>query len=78
MAVKVRIGPYEATIDGYKWTVPESEDMESLLNARLEPFGPSGSDPYPDLTAARKAVEELGGEVLEYDEPKPLPPGAIY
>lgn len=77
MAVKVKIGPYEAIIDGYQWSVPEDKDFEDLLNARLEPFGPSGSDPYPDYTAAQQVVSDLGGEIVEFDKPKPLPPGAI-
>ena len=75
--VTAQFGPYKATIEGYKWSVPESESMEKLLNASLHPYGPSGSDPYPDLTAAREAVEELGGKVLDWDDIEPIPEGTI-
>jgi len=74
--VRVKFGPYEATIEGYQWNCKE-KSLEKLLNASLHPYGPSGSDPYPDLTAAKKAAAEFNGEILDYDKPKPIPEGTI-
>lgn len=69
MMVKVQVGGIIATIKNYKWT-SDNKHLEGALNAMLDPYGPSGSDPYPDLTAATEAVERLGGKVMEYDKPK--------
>ena len=76
MAAIVRIGLSEATCDGYIWT-SEDETLALLLNARMDPWGPSGSDPNPDCSAAQQAVEDLGGELLQCDEAEELPEGAI-
>lgn len=78
--VKIRIMPgLEATIEGYHWTC-DNPAFEKVLNNMLSSCGPSGSDPNPDLTAARKAVERYGAEILyadhrnyEGDEP-----GVVY
>lgn len=69
MSAKVRIYGYEASISGLKWTC-SNKPLEELLNSMREPLGPSGADPDPDYTAAMRAIEELGGELLEH---KPLP-----
>lgn len=66
--VKIKIGDVEATIENYKWTSKDKR-LENLLNTKLDPLGPSGADPYPDLTAARQVVDWLGGEIVEYDKP---------
>ena len=76
MAATVRIGASEATIDGYVWTC-EDKTLERLLNLMLDPFGPSGADPNPDVTAAHRTAARLGGEVIRQDDVEPLPPGAI-
>ncbi len=76
MPATIRIGDTEATIDGYRWTC-EDTTLERLLNLMLDPFGPSGADPNPDVTAARRAAVRLGGEVIREDGVAPLPPGAI-
>lgn len=67
--VKVEIAGITATIENYEWK-SDNKSLEGALNSMLDPYGPSGSDPYPDLTAATEAMERLGGEVVEYDEPK--------
>ena len=69
MMVKVEIAGNTATIKNYVWT-SDNKHLKDALNAMLDPYGPSGSDPYPDLTAATEAMERLGGEVVEYDEVK--------
>lgn len=76
MSATVMIGGEKATIDGYKWT-SDDQALEELLNALLDPLGPSGADPNPSLTAAQEAVKRLGGEVVRFDKPK-FDPEAVY
>lgn len=75
--VKIEIGGIEATIENYEWT-SKNKKLESLLNTMLDPLGPSGADPYPDLTAAQAAVDRLGGRVVEYDKPTDYPKGTVF
>ena len=76
MSATVIIGGEKATIDGYEWT-SDNQALEDLLNAMLDPLGPSGADPNPSLTAAQEAVKRLGGEVVRFDKPK-FDPEAVY
>lgn len=76
MSATVIIGGERATIDGYEWT-SDNQALEDLLNAMLDPLGPSGADPNPSLTAAQEAVKRLGGEVVRFDKPK-FDPEAVY
>jgi len=68
MAAKVKVLPEEVVAEcrGYHWTSTD-KDIEGYLNSLLDPWGPSGSDPNPDYTAALQAVELLGGKVVVYD-----------
>lgn len=75
---KIEIAGFEATITNYKWTCPESPELEGLLNARLPSGGPSGSDPNPDRTAAMNAVKFLGGEVIDPGPDSAFDPQVIY
>jgi len=76
MSATVIIGGERATIDGYEWT-SDNQALEDLLNAMLDPLGPSGADPNPSLTAARSAVDRLSGEVVIFDKPE-FDPEAVY
>lgn len=76
MSATIQIGPFEATIDGWEWTC-EDDTLQRLLNTMLDPYGPSGADPNPDLTAAQEAVERLGGKIIRYD-PTEYDPGVVY
>lgn len=67
--VKVELVGITAAIENYEW-ISDNKHLQGALNAMLDPYGPSGADPYPDLTAATEAMEKLGGKVIEYDEPK--------
>jgi len=67
MSATIRIGNVEATIKEYVWSC-EDAAVEAVLNGMLNPLGPSGADPAPDLHAAQVAVEVLGGEVVSSDE----------
>jgi hypothetical protein len=75
---KITIAGFEAEVKDYKWTCPESPELEGLLNARLNPGGPSGSDPNPDRTAAQNAVKFLGGKVTDPGPDSAFDPDAIY
>lgn len=76
MTAKVRIGANTATVEDYRWT-SDSAGLERSLNAMLDPSGPSGADPNPDLTAAQKAVKRLGGGIVEFDETEYIE-GRVY
>jgi len=67
MSATIRIENVEATISEYVWSC-EDATLKAVLNGLLDPLGPSGADPAPDLHAAQAAVEALGGEVVSYDE----------
>jgi hypothetical protein len=56
-----------ATIQDGVWA-SENDSLQSLLNAMLDPLGPSGSDPDPDHTAAMDAAEKLGGKITQRDK----------
>jgi len=75
--VKIKIGDVEATIENYEWSSKDKR-LEKMLNARLDPDGPSGADPYPDLTAAQEAVDSLGGEIVKYDKPPDYPEDMVF
>ena len=76
MSATIRVGDYTAVIEDYTWRggIPE---LIALLNAMLNPLGPSGSDPNPDLHAAQAAIEILGGRIIDYDETE-FVEGRIY
>jgi hypothetical protein len=81
MAVIIKNGTgIEATIEGYTW---RSDDplLEALLNSYLDVDGPSGSDPFPDLTAATEAVKRLGAgaKIVQQDPlPPPTDPNVVF
>jgi hypothetical protein len=77
MTVKVQIGPYTAQIADYVWTSPDAT-LAELLNLMLPDGGPSGSDPNPDLNAARAVVATLGGKILDPGPTPAFDPQAIY
>lgn len=76
MSARIKIGEMTATCDHYHWKA-SSPELERLLNAMLDPLGPSGADPNPDYHAALKATELLGGEVVSYDSTE-YEEGVVY
>lgn len=62
-----------AVIDGWRW---ESDNplWKRTLNAELDPFGPPGDIPYPDLDAAQQAVERYPGSYIVQQILDPYPP----
>lgn len=76
MSATIQVNGTKATITDYQWTSSD-EDLMKTLNALLDPRGPSGADPNPDLTAAQAAIDRLGGELIRFDEID-TPPGTIH
>jgi len=63
-------------IDGYKWA-SKNPKLERVLNARLDPDGPGGDDPDPDLNAATEAIETYGGKIIKQEQPLEPPKGSV-
>ena len=76
MSATIRVGTFEATIEGWQWA-GDNPAFVGMLNARLDPVGPSGADPAPDYHEALRVVEEIGGEVIDYELPEYVR-GRIY
>lgn len=76
MSASIRLGPHTATIDGYRWQ-SSHQPTADMLNGHLHQHGPSGADPDPDSTMARRMAERYGGVVEHVDE-TPFDPDAIY
>lgn len=67
--VTIEIYSKQATIQDYVWSC-EEPTIADFLNATTDLNGPSGSDPYPDLTAALRAIKEAGsGRVISFLRP---------
>ena len=77
MAVTIQL-PWGVTavIDGYQWRARDLH-VAKMLNALLDPDGPSGADPDPDRTAAQAAIDKLGGKIIQADDP-PFEDGTVY
>jgi len=67
MAATVKIGGSEATITDGTWS-SDNEILLDTLNLMLEPLGPSGADPNPDLHTAQAAIARIGGELVKFDK----------
>jgi len=65
-----------AVIKDWRWA-SEDEAFEAVLNATLDPDGPSGSIPQPDLWAANQAIEQFGGKIIKQELPEYPPKGMI-
>lgn len=76
MSATIRMFGKEFTLDAWEWT-GEADHVVELLNAKLDPLGPSGSDPNPSLHEAERIVAKLGGEIVRYDETE-YDPEMIY
>lgn len=76
--IEIKINGISAVVDHLQWVCPEMPQLEKLLNARIDPLGPSGADPYPDLTVAREVVEKFGGEITQQDPPQEVEEGRVY
>ena len=76
MNATIELAGMQATIDGWNWTGSD-EGLVALLNAMLDPDGPSGADPAPNTHEARRVAELLGGKVLEFELPE-YDPEAVY
>lgn len=68
MTATIRAGTFEATIDGWEW-IGDNASLVEMLNAHLDPEGPSGGDPAPDYHEAQRVADLIGAEVIEFDLP---------
>ena len=75
MRATVRVGDLEATLEGWRWD--GHEDLAKILNRYLDPNGPPGWDPAPELHEAQRVAALLNLEVVDYKVP-PFDKGAIY
>lgn len=78
MSAIIKVEGVKATIDDYKWT-SKNEELQDFLNSLLDPNGPSGGDPNPDLHAAQAAVQILGSgaSLIDYEK-LPYVEGRVY
>ena len=77
MSVTIRTIQDMATIDGYEWT-GDNAQLVDLLNSMLAPYGPSGADPNPDMTAAQAAIDSIGGEIVDINQDIKHVKGRVY
>jgi len=61
-----------AVINGWQWA-SNDKAFEAALNADLDPQGPGGEVPDPDMQAAQAAIKRWGGKIIIH-EPRPYPP----
>ena len=76
MIATIELAGMRATIKGWSWTGTDGQFV-TLLNAMLDPYGPSGGDPAPNTHEARRVAELLGGKVIAFELPE-YDPEAIY
>ena len=74
--VKIKTMGNEAIAQNGAW---QSKDKltQAMLRSLIPWHGVSPSDPNPNLTAAQKAIETFGGEILHAD-PVEYVEGRIY
>ena len=75
--VTLRLHNKQAIIQDWE-IVCEDDILRRWLESLRDPLGPSGADPYPDLTLAQMAVDRIGGEIVQFDPPTPLREGVTY
>ena len=79
--IKIPIGKDKvvwARVRDGEWGSDDRDLVDFLSNAVTHGlWGPGGDDPNPDLTLARKAVDLLGGEVVEHEKDA-MPPDTVF
>lgn len=79
IAVKFPFGPEKgsvAVIQEYQWA-SMNKQLEKALNLMLDPDGPGGEVPYPDLQAAQAAVEMYRGKIIKQELREYPPTNAV-
>lgn len=77
MSVTIRIADIEATIQNLQWTC-DDEDILAMLQSFVPRHGPSGADPWPDMTVAQEAMRLMRGTLVASDPPPPPREGEVY
>ena len=81
MPLVINVGGLRATYKAGHWTTdtPDSEAFMAHLDELMRSAdGPGGSDPYPDLTRARRIVKELRGSMIDEGEAPKTKRGVVY
>lgn len=76
MSVTIRVREADATLRRGRWR-SDDEVLLKLLRDMPERYPRLMYEPDPDLLDAERAVEWLGGEILEYTAPE-IEPGRVY
>lgn len=74
ITVEIRGNQYK--VNGYQWFAVNGKPLITkatvkALNNLRDLFGPSGSDPDPDLTLATEAEKQLGAKIIKRTGPTP-------
>lgn len=78
MPVTIELFPNKATIKDYQWT-SDNRTFQAMLNEMLNIGGPSGDDPDPDFTAAKRIAKVLGADIIKHEQVEDdAPPGAVF
>ena len=76
MSATIQAGTFTATLQDWLWT-GGNPAFVAMLNARLDPEGPSGADPAPDYHEALRIADVIGAEVIDFELPEYVK-GRIY
>ena len=67
MAATLELANTKVTITDEMQIVCEDRIIKSLVESYLEPGGPSGADPNPTYTLAKKLEIDLGAKIIKFD-----------
>jgi hypothetical protein len=76
MAVTVKIGGFEASIQDGQWS-SDNKLLNDIVILTVPFEGVPTSEPDPDKHLADIAIEKLGGEIVSHDKPE-FVEGRIY
>jgi len=76
--VTIKIFGQQATIEGYR-SASENKRIQEFLNIRMDPDGPSPSDPFPEYHAALDAIKEDDqAEIIEVIDDREMELNLVY
>lgn len=75
MPATLNINGTAATVQNGRWACANPTYLK-LLNTTVDPLGPGGDDPHPDLTLAKKAAT-LFGKSAKLESSSPIKTGRV-